>query len=91
MGHRASDCFSKVQERNPRRYCFRCGGIGHNFMQCEKGNLLANGGAGERERMYKVACPMPIEKLNPAENGRRKKENYRSLSKEGKEVGLELQ
>ena len=25
VGHRASECFSKVQERNSKRYCYRCG------------------------------------------------------------------
>ena len=33
VGHRASECFSKIQERNPKRYCYRCGGMGHTFMQ----------------------------------------------------------
>ena len=51
VGNRASECFSKVQERNPRKYCHRCGGIGHNFMQCEKGNQLERGGAGAWERV----------------------------------------
>ena len=57
----------------------------------EKGNLLARGGAGVRERTYKVACVMPIKKFNAAENGRRKEENHRSLRKEGKVVGPESQ
>ena len=34
---------------------------------------------------------MSIKKFNPAENGRRKGENCKSLSKEEKEVGPELQ
>ena len=55
IGHRASECFSKVQERNPKRYCYRCGGIGHTFMQCEEKNSLARNSAGARERAYKVA------------------------------------
>ena len=60
-------------------------------MQCEKGNLLARGGAGARERAYKVACAVPVMKCSETKNGRLKEENYRSLSKEGKEVGPESQ
>ena len=91
VGHRASECFSKAQERNPKRYCYRCGGIGDTFMQCEERNRLVRGGAGARERAYKVACAMPIKKFNAAENGRRKKEDCKSLKEERKEVGQNSQ
>ena len=60
-------------------------------MQCEKGNRLARGGAGARERAYKVACAMSIRKCSAAENGRQKEKNSKSLSKERKEVGQKLQ
>ena len=60
-------------------------------MQCKKGNRLAHGGAGARERAYKVACAMAIKKFHAAENGRRKEENYRSFSKERKEISQKSQ
>ena len=88
--HRASECFSKIQERNPKRYCYRCGGMSHTFMQCEERNRLARGGAGARERAYKVACAVPIRKFSEVEN-EKQKENYRSLSKERKEIGQKSQ
>ena len=91
VGHRASECFSKIQERNPKRYCYRCGGIGHTFMQCEEKNQLARGGAGARERAYKVACAVPIRKFSEAGNGRRKGKDCKSLSEERKEVGQNSQ
>ena len=56
LGHKARECFSCVQDKRRKRYCYRCGGIGHTFMQCEERNRLARGGAGARERVYKVAC-----------------------------------
>ena len=89
LRHKARECFSRVQDKRRKRYCYRCGGIGHTLMQCKKGNRLACGGA--RERAYKVACAMPIKKFNAAENGRRKEENCKSLSKEGREVGQNSQ
>ena len=60
-------------------------------MQCEKRNQLARGGAGARERAYKVACAMPIKKFNAVENGRRKEEDCKSLKEERKEVGQNSQ
>ena len=60
-------------------------------MQCEKENRLAHGGAAAREKAYKAACAVPIRRFDAAENGRRKEENCKSLSKEGKEVGPESQ
>ena len=90
LGHKARECFLRVQDRRRKRYCYRCGGIGHTLMQCKERNRLARGGAGARERAYKVACAMPIKKFNAAENGGRK-EDCRSLSKERKEVGQNLQ
>ena len=87
LGHKARKCFSRVQDKWRKRYCYRCGGIGHTLMQCEKRNRLAHGGAGALERTYKVACSMPIKRCNTVENGRRKEENYRSLSKGKKEIG----
>ena len=62
-----------------------------HLCNAKKGNWLTHDGAGARERAYKVACAVPINKFSTAENGRRKEENYRSLSKEGKEVGPESQ
>ena len=56
LGHRASECFSRVQERNSRKSpCYRCGEFGHTFMQYERGNRLAHGGASAREKAYKIA------------------------------------
>ena len=74
--HRASECFSRFQERNRRKnFCYRCGEFGHTFMQYKKRNLLAPGGAGARERAYKVACAMPIRKFSAAQNRRQKEES----------------
>ena len=58
-------------------------------MQCEEKNRLTRGGAGARERAYKVACAIPIKKFNAAENGRRK--DCKSLKEERKEVGQNSQ
>ena len=91
VGHRASECFSKIQERNPKRYCYRCGGMGHTFMQCEERNRLARGGAGARERAYKVACAVPIKSFSEIGNEKQKEENYRSVSKERKEIDQKSQ
>ena len=91
VGHRAGECFSKVQERNPKRYCYRCGEIGDTFMQCEEKNRLERDGAGAREKAYKVACAVPIQKFNLAVNGRQEEENRKSLSKKGKKIGPESQ
>ena len=44
-----------------------------------------------RGKEYKVACAVPIKRFDAAKNGRRKQENYRSLSKERKEIGQKLQ
>ena len=60
-------------------------------MQCQEKNRLARGGAGARERVYKVACAMPIKKFNAAENERRKQEDCKSLKDERKEVGQNSQ
>ena len=49
--HKAGECFLRVQERNLRKnFCYRCGELGHTFLQCEKGNPLARGSAGAREK-----------------------------------------
>ena len=89
--HKARECFLRMQDKRRKRYCYRCGGIGHTFMQCEREHQLAHGGAGARERAYKVVCDMPIRKFSAAENGRRKEENCKSLSKERKELGQKSQ
>ena len=81
MGHRESECFSRGQERNPRKYCY--------FSR--KVNRLAHGGAGAPENAYKAAIAVPIRRFDAAENEKRKEENCKSLNKEGKEVGLESQ
>ena len=60
-------------------------------MQCEEKNQLARGGAGARERAYKVACAVPIRKFSEAGNGRRKGKDCKSLSEERKEVGQNSQ
>ena len=71
--HKVSECFLRVQERNPRKNsCYRCGELGHTFMQCEKGNRLARGGAGARERAYKIARAMPIKKFRRKEDEKKK-------------------
>ena len=91
LGHKARECFLRVQDKRRKRYCYRCGGIGHRFTQCEERNRLERGGAGARERAYKVACAVPIKKFNEAENERQEEENRKSLSEEGKEVDPESQ
>ena len=60
------------------------------FYECEERNRLARGGAGARERAYKVACAMTIKKFNAVENGERK-EDCKSFSEERKEVGQNSQ
>ena len=71
FGHRASECFRRVQDRNTRKNsCYRCGIIGHTLMQWEEGNRLACGGAGARERASKIACAVLVRIFNIAENGK---------------------
>ena len=60
-------------------------------MQCEKGNRFAHGGAGAPERVYKIACAVPIRKCSEAKNERQKEENCKSLSEERKEVDQKSQ
>ena len=73
-GHRASECFWRVQDRNTRKNsCYRCGIIGHTLMQWKEGNRLACGGAGARERASKVACAVLVRIFNIAENGKLEK------------------
>ena len=91
LGHKARECFSRVQDKRRKRYCYRCGGIGHTFTQCEERNRLAHGGAGARERAYKVACAVPIKNFSEIGNEKQKEENYRSVSKERKEIDPESQ
>ena len=60
-------------------------------MQCKKENLLARGGAGPRERAYKIACAVPIRKLGAAENKKLREKNCRSTSEEKKDVDQKSQ
>ena len=91
LGHKARECFSRVQDKRRKIYCYRCGGIGHTFTQCEERNRLARGGAGARERAYKVACAVPIKSFSEIGNEKQKEENYRSVSKERKEIDQKSQ
>ena len=78
----------KNSRRNP---CCRCGEFGHTFMQCERRNRLAHGGASAREKAYKVACAVPIRKFGATENEKLRGENCRGTSEEKKDVNQKLQ
>ena len=81
LKHKASECFSRVQDRNARRNsCNRCEKIGHTFMQCEKRNRSSHGGASAHKRAFKVECALPVRKFNTIEDDKQEEDRCKNKS-----------